>query len=107
MPQPHIFAWDIQADGTLGPRRTLFDASDLAANYPGMPDGMKVDKDGNIWTTGPGGVLILSPEGKLLGHILTGRRTANCAWGDDGSTLYMTADFHVCRIPTLTKGAGW
>ena len=68
---------------------------------------MKVDKDGFIWTTGPGGVLVISPEGKLLGHILTGQRTANCNWGDDGSTLYMTADFHVCRIRTLTKGAGW
>jgi gluconolactonase len=106
-PQPHIFAWDIRADGSLGPRRTLFDATELAAQYPGMPDGMKVDKDGNIWTTGPGGVLVLSPEGKLLGHILTGQRTANCGWGDDGSTLYMTADFYICRIPTLTKGAGW
>ncbi|MDE0595906.1 MAG: SMP-30/gluconolactonase/LRE family protein [Roseibacillus sp.] len=106
-PQPHIFAWDLKDDGSLGPRRTLFDCSVLSKKYPGAPDGMKVDKDGIIWTTGPGGVLIISPEGKLLGHILTGQHTANCNWGDDGSTLYMTADFYICRIKTLTKGAGW
>ncbi len=106
-PQPHVFAWDIKGDGSLGPRRTLFDCSALSKKYPGAPDGMKVDKDGIIWTTGPGGVLIISPEGKLLGHILTGQRTANCNWGDDGSTLYMTADFYILRIKTLTKGAGW
>ncbi|MBJ06558.1 MAG: gluconolactonase [Verrucomicrobiaceae bacterium] len=106
-PKPYIFSWDIKADGSLGPQQVLFDCSTLAKKYPGAPDGMKVDKDGIIWTTGPGGVLVISPEGKLLGHILTGQRTANCNWGDDGSTLYMTADFHVCRIKTLTKGAGW
>lgn len=106
-PKPHIFSWDIKDDGTLGPQKVLFDCSDLAKKYPGAPDGMKVDKDGNIWTTGPGGVIVLSPEGKLLGHILTGQRTANCNWGDDGSTLYMTADFYICRIKTKTKGDGW
>ena len=50
---------------------------------------------------------VLYREGKLLGHILTGQRTANCNWGDDGSTLYMTADFYICRIKTRTRGAGW
>lgn len=74
---------------------------------PGLPDGLKTDKDGNIWTTGPGGVLVLSPEGKLLGRIDTGRPTANCAWGDDGTVLYITAQSYLCRIQTRTKGAGW
>ncbi len=106
-PEPHIFAWDIKPDGSLGPRRTLYDASKEAEQYRGMPDGLKTDKDGNIWTTGPGGVLVISPEGKLLGHILTGHATANCNWGEDGSVLYMTADHYVLRIQTLTKGDGW
>ena len=97
----------IKDDGSLGPQRVLFDCSALSKKYPGAPDGMKVDKDGIIWTTGPGGVLVISPQGKLLGHILTGQRTANCNWGDDGSTLYMTADFYICRLKTKTKGAGW
>ncbi len=106
-PKPYIFAWDIKDNGMLGPQRVLFDCSEIAKEYPGAPDGMKVDKDGNIWSTAPGGVIVLSPEGKLLGHILTGQRTANCNWGDDGSTLYMTADFYICRLKTETKGTGW
>ena len=69
-------------------------------------DGMKVDAKGNLFATGPGGVYIFSPEGKLLGRISTGERTSNCAWGDDGSTLYITADMYLCRIKTTTKGAG-
>ena len=69
----------------------------------GGNDGMKVDVDGNIWATGPGGVLVFSPEGKHLGTILTGQRTANCAFGDDGSTLYMTADMYLMRIRTSTQ----
>ena len=55
----------------------------------------------------PGGVYVLTPEGKLLGRISTGERTANCAWGGDGSVLYLTADMYLCRIQTTTKGAGW
>jgi gluconolactonase len=49
----------------------------------------------------------MTPEGKLLGRISTGERTANCAWGGDGSVLYVTADMYLCRIQTTTKGAGW
>ena len=47
------------------------------------------------------------PTGKLLAKLLTGQHTSNCAWGDDGSTLYITADMFVVRIKTKTKGAGW
>jgi gluconolactonase len=48
--------------------------------------------------------LIISPEGKHLGTIATGEATANCAWGDDGGTLYVTADGYVCRIRTKVRG---
>jgi gluconolactonase len=68
---------------------------------------MKVDARGNAWITGAGGVLIVSPAGKLLGSIITGQQTGNCAWGDDGSTLYICANMFICRVKTLTKGAGW
>jgi len=102
-----IFAFPLGSEGTLGERRTVFDCSELAARFPGSADGLKVDRDGNLWATGPGGVLVLTPDGKLLGHLLTGQRTANCAWGDDGATLYITADYYVCRVKTLTRGAGW
>jgi gluconolactonase len=75
--------------------------------FNGLPDGMKIDKKGNLFATGPGGVLIISPEGKLLGRIETGLGTANCAWGEDGSTLYITAKNYLCRVRTLTKGIGF
>ena len=65
---------------------------------------MKIDVQGNIFATGPGGVLVFSPEGKHLGTIVTGQSTANCAFGDDGQTLYMTADYFVMRVRLKTKG---
>ena len=79
----------------------------MLPNRKGLPDGLKVDKAGNLFATGPGGVLIITAQGKHLGTILTGEATANCGWGDDGSTLYITADMFLCRVKTKTKGAGW
>jgi gluconolactonase len=101
-------AYDVKADGTLANGRVFFDATPMVSpQNPGLPDGMKVDALGNLWATGPGGVLILSPDGKHLGTIKTGEATANCAWGEDGSTLYITADMFLCRVQTKLKGAGW
>jgi len=71
---------------------------------PGVPDGMKVDSRGNIWTTGPGGIRILTPEGKVLGRILLPEVAANVAWGGNGTTLYITARTHVYRLQTLVRG---
>ncbi len=103
-----LMAYPVKSDGNLGSGKLLYDATPLVKKgLKGLPDGLKVDKAGNIWTTGPGGVLILSPEGTLLGSIETGQATANCAWGDDGSVLYITADGYLCRIKTSTTGAGW
>jgi gluconolactonase len=65
---------------------------------------MKVDRDGHLWVTGGGGVLVLSAAGECLGQIKIGAATANCAWGDDGSTLYITSDMYLCRIRTSAKG---
>jgi gluconolactonase len=76
----------------------------MVGKFPGLPDGMKVDKEGNIFATGPGGVHVFNKEGKHIGRIETGERTANCAWGDDGTTLYICADQYFCRIKTKTKG---
>jgi len=73
----------------------------------GLPDGLKIDIKGNIFTTGPGGILILSPEAKLLGRIDTGEATANCAFGNDGSVLYITADMYLLKVQTLTIGNGF
>ena len=98
----------INADGTLGKSSIVFDATDwVGTKKPGLPDGLKIDKDGNLWATGPGGVVVLSPEGKHLGTLATGVPTANCGWGDDGSVLYITADKNLVRVKTSTKGLGW
>jgi gluconolactonase len=67
---------------------------------------MKVDEKGNLFASGPGGIHVFSPDGKLLGRIETGEANANVAWGDDGSTLYITADMWLCRVKTKTRGAG-
>jgi gluconolactonase len=100
-------SFPVQGDGTLGKGRVFYDVTAAVKDLPGLPDGMKVDKDGNLFATGPGGVHVFSPDGKLLGRIDTGERTSNCAWGEDGSVLYMTADMYLCRIRTSTKGMGW
>ena len=60
-----------------------------------------------MWSSAPGGIAVISPAGKLLGRLDTGEATANCKWGDDGSTLYITADMFLVRIRTKTKGDGW
>ena len=103
-----IVAYDVQPDGTLANERVFFDAQPLASEKtPGSCDGLKVDREGNLWSSGPGGVLVINPAGKLIGRINTGVPTANCAWGDDGSVLYITANKALVRVKTLTKGAGW
>ncbi len=64
----------------------------------GAPDGLKVDKSGNIWATGPGGVWIFNPAGKVLGKIKTGQATSNCAFDDQEQVLYITCDDYLMRI---------
>lgn len=107
-PQRAIWmAYPVKEDGTLGPGRVFADVTPMVGQLAGLPDGLKVDAAGNLWATGPGGVHIYSPGGKRLGRIETGEATANVAWGDDGTTLYITADMYLCRVRTRTRGAGW
>src|SRR4051812_41941883 len=100
-------AFPIKDDGTLGKGRVFFDATRWAGSKKGLPDGMKVDRAGNLFATGPGGVLIFDPDGSHLGTLATGEATANCGFGDDGSTLYITADMYLCRIRVKTRGQGF
>jgi gluconolactonase len=100
-------AFEVRPDGTLGSSRVLFDAAALAKSRRGLPDGLKIDTEGNLFATGPGGVLILTPDGKHLGTILTGQATGNCAFGDDGRTLYITADMYLMRVRLKAKGLGF
>ncbi len=107
-PQRAIWmAYPVREDGTLGAGRVFADVTPMVKQLPGLPDGMKVDRAGNVFASGPGGIHVYAPDGRRLGRIDTGQRTSNCAWGDDGATLYMTADSYLCRIRTVTRGAGW
>ena len=91
-------AYDLLSSGRIANGRVFFDATELAAVDPGLPDGLKVDAAGNLFATGPGGVLVFSPDGRHLGTVRTTQATANCAFDLDGSTLYMTADSYLLRL---------
>jgi gluconolactonase len=106
--EPWVKAYVLTADGSVAGGRIFFDGTALMkAGRRGGFDGLKVDASGNVWATGPGGVLIISPAGKHLGSILTKRATANCGFGDaDHQTLYITADESLLRVRTKVKGAG-
>ena len=97
-------AFPVEGDGTLGKGKVIADVTDMVDKLPGLPDGMKVDKAGHLFASGPGGIHIYTPDGKRLGRIETGEKTANCAWGDDGSTLYITADMYLCRVKGIKTG---
>jgi len=92
-----VMRYEARADGMLANGRVFFDM----AGAPGEEalDGMKVDRRGNLYVSGPGGAWIISPEGKHLGMIKVAELPANFAWGDaDGKTLYMTARTGLYRI---------
>ena len=102
---PVVMAYPLLANGSAGKGRVVFGPEGMKKQgLAGGFDGMKVDRDGNLWVTGANGVLVLSPTGEFLGHLKTGVATANCAWGDDGSTLYITADMYLCRVKTSARG---
>jgi len=100
--------FDLDTGGGIVTASTFFDATGwVKEGRRGLPDGMTVDAKGNIFATGPGGVLVFTPDGDHLGTIETGEATANCVFGgEDGSTLFITADMYFCRIETNTKGLG-
>jgi gluconolactonase len=102
-------AFPINDDGSLGKGKVIHDATDAVKASPnkGLPDGLKVDAKGNIFATAVNGVYVFSPDGTLLGRIVTNDKTANCAWGDDGTVLYMSTNDKLTRVKTTTKGLGW
>jgi len=103
--RPGWYAFPVDGAGRLGTPRLLRDATSDQSAGPGGPDGVKVDVSGHLFGAGPGGVYVLTPEGRLLGRLNLGVATGNVAWGDDGSTLYVTASDAVYRIRTATSGS--
>ncbi len=94
-----IMAYPVEPDGELGEGRVFFES---------WGDGLAVDQRGNVYVAGPGdGVIIISPDGEHLGSLNTTQHTSNCAFGEDGSTLFITSDMYLLRIRLSAKGAGF
>ncbi len=105
---PYIYVFDVNKKGEISNKKIFFNGNNLLKqNLKGLPDGLKVDIQGNLFATGPGGVLVINPLGKLLGRIETTVATANCTFGEDGTVLFITANDYLLKIPTLTKGFGF
>jgi len=103
-PDMYVRAYDVAKDGGLSKPRDLirFPASQPFGR--GVPDGLKVDARGNVWMTGPGGVIVVAPDGRMLGRIQTPAMTSNVAFGEDGRSLFLLSGVNIYRIRTLTKG---
>jgi gluconolactonase len=103
-----VMAYSLDRNGNVTGKKLFQDLTDLmSADAPGLPDGLTVATDGTIFMGGPGGVLVLSKDGKRLGRIRDGKPTANCKFGDDGRTLYMTSQNMLARIRLNITGAGF
>jgi gluconolactonase len=98
-----LWRYEVNTDGTLKNGKIFYDFNFTEDDE--ALDGIKVDRAGNLFVSAPGGLWILSAEGKLLGKIVTPERPANMAWGDeDGKTLYLTAHTSLYKIKTTTGG---
>lgn len=97
-----IWRFEVQTDGTLKNGKIFFDFN-FTEDEEAL-DGLKIDKEGNLFVSAPGGLWILSPDAKILGKIVTPERPANMAWGDDGKTLYLTAHSSLYKIRINTGG---
>ena len=95
--------YDVDAEGNLSNGKVFFDMT----KAPGEEaiDGIKVDQQGNLYVSGPGGLWILAPSGKHLGTVIAPKHPHNMAWGgEDGKTLYMTAQGTLYRMPLNISG---
>ncbi len=104
--RPAWLAYEVRQDATVGTGRLFYDATPWKKPNYGGPDGLKVDREGNLFGARPGGINVFAPDATLLGSIEIGGPTSNCAWGEDGSVLYITADRAVYRMALRRKGTG-
>ena len=99
----------LDAAGRVTGSRAFYDMRPhMGADRPGLPDGMDVAASGHLFATGPGGVHVLTPRGKLLGVISTGKPIANCCLGENGRSLFMTSHDTLARValrPPPRRGA--
>ncbi|MBD0293700.1 MAG: SMP-30/gluconolactonase/LRE family protein, partial [Flavisolibacter sp.] len=95
-PKRTWYTFDVTEDGTVRNGRIYYDATD--EEEKGGPDGLKIDKQGNVFATGPGGVWVFNKNGKVIGKLKIPEATSNCALSPDEKTLYITADMYVLRV---------
>lgn len=102
-----IFTCALAADGSARGELVPFVdfSAEVARKLPGLPDGMKVARSGHLFASGPGGIYVISPEGRKLGLIATGKAAANCCFGEDGRTLFVTSSDMVAKV--RLKVVGW
>lgn len=101
-PKMYMNRYDVKSDGTVGAPSVVISYPDQPNNE--VPDGLKIDAAGNIWATGPGGIRIITPQGKVLGQIKLPEVAANLAWADGGHTLYITGSTSIYRLRVASPG---
>ena len=101
LPDMYVRAYDVSADGKLSNPRKLISFPGSATD---VPDGLKVDSAGNIWATGPGGLRIITPQGKVLGQLIVPEIVANVGFAEDGKTVYLTGSTSLYRLKTKIAG---
>jgi gluconolactonase len=108
-PQRAIWvAYNLDPNGNVADRRIFADLTSRVGDAnPGLPDGMAIDRAGNLFATGPGGVIVFDPSGKILGRIETGTAVANATFGEDGRTLFLASHDKLARVRTRTTGLGF
>jgi gluconolactonase len=105
---PKLMVYDLGPDGLPTSKALFFDGMPLReAGGLGLPDGMCLDTESRLYATGPGGVLVLTPDAELIGVIETGTAIANCAFGEDGSTLFLASNHTLARVRLKTTGLVW
>jgi gluconolactonase len=103
-----VMAYTLDSAWRVTDRRLFADLTSLVGEAnPGLPDGMAIDRQGNLFATGPGGVVVFDPNGKILGTIRTGTAIANCTFGEDGQTLFLASHNMLARVRTRTTGLGF
>lgn len=95
--KPNWYIFDVNAD-SLSNGKIFYSAAGYEKNLNGLPDGLKIDRKGNVYASGPGGIYFFNSEGKKLGMLRLDNATSNCALSPDEKTLYVTNDMYVLRI---------
>jgi gluconolactonase len=96
--KPNWYIYDVQGDSLINGKIFYSAVSERKEGVKGLPDGFKIDKNGNVFATGPGGVYIFNSDGKKMGMIKLDDPSSNCALSPDEKTLYITNDMYLLRV---------